>query len=138
MYNSEEDIFSLTDDLSSSYVDPDNLISSYQDKFPIGMENFRVPRKTNQENPLFRNSAFNRNCSPTPQGLARQRWKSAALKVKLIKDPWADFKLELYPTQTCTRHRYNAIKKQWVKDECMVKMEPKQFANGAMRACFRM
>jgi hypothetical protein len=138
MYNSEEDIFSLTDDLSSSYVDPDNLISSYQDKFPIGMSNFRTTRKPNQENPLFKNSAFNRYYSPSPQALARQRWKSAYFKVKYIKDPWADFKLQLYPTQICVRHRYNAIKKEWVKDECMIKLEPKQFANGAMRACFRM
>lgn len=136
MFNSEEDLFSLTDGLSSSYVDPNNLIADNQHlkKFPIGMDNFR-PK---QQNPLFKNPAFNRSNSVTPQSMARLRWKSAASKVRLMGDPWADFKLERYPTEHCIRHRYNAIKKKWLKDDCIVKLEPKQFANGAMRACFRL
>lgn len=137
LFDSEEDIFVLTDGLSSSYVDPDNLIAQHnENKYPVGMDNFR-PQK---QNPLFRNPSVKptQTISLTPQRLARLRWKSAAMKVKIMKDPWADFKKDLYPTEHCIRHRYNAIKKKWIQDQCMVKMEPKQFANGAMRACFRL
>ena len=66
------------------------------------------------------------------------RWKNAALKIKLLKDPWSEFKIENYPVENVIRHRYNPIKKKWNKDECLVKMENKQFANGAMRSCFRL
>lgn len=42
------------------------------------------------------------------------------------------------PTKSCLRHRYSAIRKAWVVDRVEVKMEAKQFAAGAMRACFRL
>ena len=137
LFDSEEDIFALTDGLTSSYVDTNNLIAEHcENKFPVGMDNFR-PAK---QNPLYTNPAFNTKygASLTPQRLARLRWKSAAMKVKILKDPWADFKKDLYPTEHCVRHRYNAIKKKWIQDDCVVKIEPNQFANGAMRACFRL
>jgi len=131
----EDGIFSLTDGLSNSYVDPNNLISNYEQKYPIGMENFRG---NVQPNPLFKPPLKSGPACLTPQRLARLRWKSAALKVKMMSDPWADFKIDSYPTENVIRHRYNAIKKKWIQDECLVKIEPVQFANGAMRACFRM
>ena len=59
-------------------------------------------------------------------------------KLKKLKDPWAQFKLEEYEQETVIRHRYNPVKKEWIKDENVVKMQPKQFANGAMRSCFRL
>lgn len=137
-FNSEDDIFCLTDGLSNSYVDPNNLIASmdsHANKFPIGMDNFRAKK----QNPLFQNPAFMQsNASLTPQSLARLRWKTAAKRVRMIKDPWADFKVDKYPAEEVVRHRYNAIKKKWIQDECVVKIETDQFANGAMRACFRL
>lgn len=137
-FNSEDDIFSLTDGLSNSFVDPDNLIESmdsHDKKFPVGMDNFRAKK----QNPLFQNPAFKQgSASLTPQSLARLRWKTAAMRVKMIKDPWADFKVNEYPAEEVIRHRYNAIKKKWIQDECVVKIETNQFAQGAMRACFRL
>ena len=128
-------IFSLTDNVTSSYVDPNNLISLMEDdnKHPIGMANFRSKSSSYNKtvNPLYRNN--NTTMSP-----ARLRWKSAAMKVKLMNDPWLEFKIESYQTEHAIRHRYNAIKKKWITDECVIKMEPTQFANGAMRACFRL
>jgi hypothetical protein len=75
---------------------------------------------------------------PTTASIARMRWRSAALRVKQLGDPWTEFQIDAYPAEHCIRHRYNAIKKEWVQDECVVKIEPKQFACGAMRGCFRM
>jgi hypothetical protein len=70
--------------------------------------------------------------------LARLRWKSAAVRVKSLNDPFCEFQMDAYPVETAIRHRYNAIKKIWTQDECTVRMETKQFECGAMRACFRL
>lgn len=130
--NNDEELFSLTDGITNSFVDPENLIAkSFINKYPIGMENFR-PKK---QNPLFNKPKTD---VMSAQSLARLRWKSAASRVTKMKDPWADFKIDSYPTEMVVRHRYNAIKKQWLKDSCLVKIEPTKFANGAMRACFRL
>lgn len=135
-------IFPLHENLSNSYVDPSKLISHFEtNQHPIGMKNFksRSNNRTQIANPqtqqfqkhfLFQNGSSG--------SLARQRWRTAALKVRMLDDPWAEFKLDKYPTEVAIRHRYNAIKKEWIRDECTVKMETNQFANGAMRACFRL
>ena len=139
-------IFSITENMSSSYVDTNKLLfddSYQQNKFPIGMANFRSKQqKTSLNNSPFtncqKNLLFNHTNDTTVGNIARQRWKAAANKVKFMIDPWCEFKLEAYPSENAIRHRYNAIKKQWIKDECIVKIEPDQFSNGAMRACFRL
>ena len=134
-FNSEDDIFALTDGLSNSYVDPNSLIAQVEyNRYPVGMDNFRAKN----QNPLFQNPLFKGTGSLTPQSLARLRWKSAAMRVKTMKDPWADFEVDKYPAEHVTRHRYNAIKKKWIQDECVVKVETTRFAQGAMRACFRL
>lgn len=131
--DNEEEILSLTDGITNSYVDPDSLIAaSFQNKYPIGMGNFRAKK----QNPLYKPST--KIDVMSAQSLARLRWKSAASRVTKMKDPWADFKIDSYPTEMVIRHRYNAIKKQWLKDSCLVKIEPNKFANGAMRACYRL
>ncbi|CAF0889007.1 unnamed protein product [Brachionus calyciflorus] len=122
--------------LSSSLVDMEKLlyVSDSDNIFPIGMENFR------------RKNISSPNKSPSKQQLTkeeiknkvREKWRSAAKKLKYIKDPWFEFHIQDYPVEKVIRHRYNPVKKEWRKDECFVKMEPKQFANGAMRACFRL
>ena len=145
-------IFSLTENISSSFVDPDKLILNevFQERPPIGMSNFRSKTKFISNNKPQRNqnlsgdrslsssSGSSIGSSVSTASLARMRWKAAAAKVKFLVDPWCEFKIEKYPTERCVRHRYNAIKKQWLKDECFVKIEPDQFSNGAMRACFRL
>ena len=146
-------IFPLTENLSSSYVDPCTLIANVcENKYPIGMQNFRSKVSFQGVNSKLINSLpnsgrshlpahpflANYNISRSTASLARLRWLDAASKVRLICDPWTDFKIDSYPTENVIRHRYNAIKKQWIKDECVVKMEPDKFANGAMRACFRL
>ena len=74
--------------------------------------------------------------SPSPT--LREAMASAAAKLKLIKDPWDKFEIDKYPVENVVRHRYNPLKKSWKSDDCVVRMESKQFANGAMRSCFRM
>lgn len=139
-------IFPITANISSSYVDTDKLILDdvfQTNKYPIGMSNFRS-KTQNKSMPII-NTLFNNNnnnnliiSNDSTSSLAKMRWKAAASKAKFMIDPWCEFKLHKYPAERAIRHRYNAIKKQWIKDECIVKMEPEQFSNGAMRACFRL
>nr|CDS26521.1 eukaryotic elongation factor 2 kinase [Hymenolepis microstoma] len=68
-------------------------------------------------------------------------WRNAVKKVlkevdKL--DPWRDFDLKSTPTQAAVRHRYSALKKKWIKDNILVKVEDKPFDRGAMRECYRL
>jgi hypothetical protein len=145
-------LFPLTANIGNSFVDTSKLISYMsRDESNIGMGNFKSKKPQNL-NPLFamKSSSLNTHrvlanpigtlssSVPTPASIARMRWHSAALKVKKLADPWTEFNIDAYPAEHCIRHRYNAIKKIWVQDECIVKIEPKQFACGAMRACFRM
>lgn len=51
-------------------------------------------------------------------------WQSALKKAKNLPDPWEEFHIDdSYPTEIAIRHRYNALKKNWVQDEVRVKME---------------
>ena len=51
-------------------------------------------------------------------------WKKAAQRTKHIADPWQKFHIdENFPDELAIRHRYNARKKSWVKDEVHVRME---------------
>lgn len=68
----------------------------------------------------------------------RMYWKKALRLIRERGDPWKKFALEKYPVEKVTRYRYNALTKQWKKDECVVKIEEKPFAHGAMRECYRM
>ena len=78
----EQPIFSLTDNLGSSYVDENSLLHNevlYQ--YPVGMGNFKSNLK-NQIKPKIRKIS------------SRERWQRAAMKIKLMKDPWAKFEIE--------------------------------------------
>lgn len=122
----EQPIFSLTDNLGSSYVDENSLLHNevlYQ--YPVGMGNFKSNLK-NQIKPKIRKIS------------SRERWQRAAMKIKLMKDPWAKFEIEKYPGENVVRHRYDPVKRAWKKDICLVKMEDDSFANGSMRECFRL
>ena len=145
-------MFSLTENLTNSYVDPSKLISymcEEREGREVGMHNFRSkqPLKSAQSAPppavdFKRKFSMSPTSSPQHQqqtpSPALMRWRSAANRVKHIHDPWHEFQLDAYEAETCVRHRYNAIKKKWLQDECTVKMEREQFANGAMRACYRL
>ncbi|KAH9284714.1 Eukaryotic elongation factor 2 kinase [Echinococcus granulosus] len=68
-------------------------------------------------------------------------WQSALQKVRTRAaklDPWSDFDLKSTPTIAAVRHRYSALKKKWIKDNILVKLEEKAFNRGAMRECFRL
>ncbi|CAB4003265.1 eukaryotic elongation factor 2 kinase-like, partial [Paramuricea clavata] len=66
-------------------------------------------------------------------------WKKAAEQTKHLSDPWQKFHIdENFPDEVGIRHRYNARKKTWVKDEVHVRMEEESFDRGAMRNCFRL
>lgn len=56
---------------------------------------------------------------------AQKNWLRAIRKARNMEDPWEEFHLDDYPTETCIRHRYSALKKAWVTDEVKVKMEKK-------------
>ncbi|KAK7502009.1 hypothetical protein BaRGS_00006761 [Batillaria attramentaria] len=68
----------------------------------------------------------------------RSRWINAIRKAKKAEDPWAEFHIEDCETEVCVRHRYNALKKMWITDNVLVKMESKPFTRGAMRQCYRL
>lgn len=55
----------------------------------------------------------------------RIQWLRAFHKARKAKDPWAEFHINDYDCEVCTRYRYNALKKTWVKDDVLVKMETK-------------
>ncbi|XP_065348223.1 eukaryotic elongation factor 2 kinase-like isoform X2 [Cloeon dipterum] len=65
-------------------------------------------------------------------------WRRAIMKARCKGDPWEKFHLDAYSTEKARRYRYNALRKTWVIDDCLVKMEPEPFNHGAMRECFRM
>jgi len=137
--NDEEDMFPLTANLGTSCVDPSKLVSyMYQDDSNIGMKNFKSRRNQQQATATPAKQPQSQSCPTGGVSMARLRWRMAAQKARSLGDPWSDFKLNSCPQETCIRHRYNAIKKIWTKDECTVKIEPKKFEEGAMRACFRM
>ena len=69
---------------------------------------------------------------------ARKNWTRALKKVRSIEDPWEKFHIEDLEAETAIRYRYNSLKKKWVTDEVIVKMEKKPFNHGAMRSCFRL
>jgi len=69
---------------------------------------------------------------------AHQRWIRALRLLKERGDPWEKFHLEEMKSEKGRRHRYSPISQTWVVDDCVVKMDNKPFANGAMRECFRM
>lgn len=51
-------------------------------------------------------------------------WQDAMKKAKSLPDPWEKFHIDdSCPTEVAVRHRYNAVKKNWVRDEVRVKME---------------
>uniref|UniRef100_A0A0X3Q1X7 Eukaryotic elongation factor 2 kinase n=1 Tax=Schistocephalus solidus TaxID=70667 RepID=A0A0X3Q1X7_SCHSO len=73
--------------------------------------------------------------------LGARLWRSALHKIRsrdVVFDPWRDFDLEGTPTLPALRHRYSAIKKKWIKDDILVKIEQSPFDRGAMRECFRL
>ena len=70
------------------------------------------------------------SCSPqSPVGTrpmlpaARRNWLRALEKIKALKDPWEKYHLEKRPTENALRYRYNSLKKKWVTDKVIVKME---------------
>lgn len=50
-------------------------------------------------------------------------WMQAVRKIKQLKDPWEQYHILDQPSETAVRHRYNALKKQWVTDKVEVKVE---------------
>ena len=115
---------SLTENLGNEQVDESTIFQmDMPNQRPIGMANFKSSLKP---------------VKSKPKKQPRERWHEAILKIKLLKDPWAKFEIHKYPVESVIRHRYDPVKKVWKKDNCQVKMETKPFANGAMRACFRL
>lgn len=58
-----------------------------------------------------------------PRFSHQNSWKHALKKAMDMPDPWEKFHLDMCSQEAATRHRYNALKKTWVKDEVRVKME---------------
>ena len=51
-------------------------------------------------------------------------WQNALKKAQSLPDPWEKFHIDdSCPTEVAIRHRYNALKKNWVQDEVRVKIE---------------
>ena len=51
-------------------------------------------------------------------------WRDALQKARNMPDPWEKFHIDdSCPTEVAIRHRFNALKNSWVKDEVRIKME---------------
>nr|CAH0112923.1 unnamed protein product [Daphnia galeata] len=74
---------------------------------------------------------------PNHKQTVQNNWRHALIKARSHTDPWEKFHLEDCLTENANRHRYNALKKEWVIDEVSVKMQAESFAHGSMRECFR-
>lgn len=138
-----EEFFHLTsivEDLGTSPIDTDNLVNKTSDPFSfhIGMDNFRAKKVKSSNKSPSKASNSSKPIVIQSESLARQRWKLALKKLRKIEDPWAKFKIADYPEEVVVRHRYNPVKNEWKRDENIIKMEAKQFANGAMRSCYRL
>ena len=68
----------------------------------------------------------------------KRRWLNAAKLIQDRGDPWEKFHLDAIRSERGRRHRYNPVTRAWVVDECVLKLDKKPFAHGAMRECFRM
>jgi len=68
----------------------------------------------------------------------QRNWRRALRLIKNRGDPWEKFALNSRKQERGIRHRYNPVTMEWIKDECLVKIEKISFAHGAMRECFRM
>lgn len=105
-------------------------------------------------NPMKRHQNLDYSCNQSPSlkqilsfscpdgvsrpRMIRLRWQWTAKMVKHLVDPWVVFKIDSFEAETAIRHTYNPIKKDWIQEKCTVKMEPKRFEQGAIRACFRL
>ena len=94
----------LHENLSEKEIDSNNLVVKLDETREVGMSNFKSKPKNAKKN-------------------YKQLWKNAAKKIKLLDDPWHQFKIDSYPVENVVRHRYNPGKKEWRKDDCVVKME---------------
>ena len=103
-------LLALHENLSQEEVDPNGLIAILEENREIGMSNFKSKVKT-----------------PPKKKNYRLLWKKSARKLKLLDDPWHQFRIEDYPVENVVRHRYNPAKKEWHKDNCVVKMEKYSF-----------
>lgn len=75
----------------------------------------------------------NNNLSSSP----RLNWIHALKLIKSLKDPWERFHIVDLESEFAVRHRYHALRKQWITDRVEVKMEREPFDRGAMRCCYR-
>ncbi|XP_013394430.1 eukaryotic elongation factor 2 kinase isoform X1 [Lingula anatina] len=98
------------------------------------------PLMTLRQRRRSRLTPLNLNLSPIPtiDSPNIKHWKHAILKAKKLKDPWEEFNILDLPVEEVTRHRYSALRKQWITDTVKVRMEKKPFNRGAMRQCYRL
>ncbi|XP_023331377.1 eukaryotic elongation factor 2 kinase isoform X3 [Eurytemora carolleeae] len=68
----------------------------------------------------------------------QRNWRRALRLIKDRGDPWEKFGLDSLRSEKGIRHRYNPVTQEWLKDECVLKIDKIPFAHGAMRECFRM
>ncbi len=52
-------------------------------------------------------------------------------------DPWAEFGIDKCVAERGTEMRFDPFAQEWKRYEVLVKMEPKEFAHGSVRRCFR-
>lgn len=96
-----------------------------------------ISKVNNYYSNLTKSEQYGFSASPVSSFNFKEAWKHAIEKAKHMPDPWAEFHLEDIITECATRHRYNAVTRQWLEDEVLVKMASQPFGRGAMRECFR-
>eukprot|EP00088_Acartia_fossae_P000553 TRINITY_DN10225_c1_g1_i4.p1 TRINITY_DN10225_c1_g1~~TRINITY_DN10225_c1_g1_i4.p1 ORF type:complete len:848 (-),score=112.71 TRINITY_DN10225_c1_g1_i4:515-3031(-) len=117
--------------------------------FPIGLDDISFNNKSGyissseddfHYSPTERGRFFTNNTRNKKKNESRgkRNWRRALRLIKDRGDPWEKFGLNLIQTERGIRHRYNPLTMEWLQDECMLKIDNKSFAHGAMRECFRM
>ena len=108
-----EEIGPLTDDnvVATGETDAQNKFSKADD---VEKTNSANNEKNNEINKTSRPKRLQHHLS----------WQNALKKAQCLPDPWEKFHIDdSCPKECAIRHRYNALKKTWVKDEVTIKME---------------
>ena len=84
----------------------------------------RTDNIAKQTNSLIHETAKEEKKPRPPKLQHHLSWQNALKKAKCLPDPWEKFHIDdSCATEVAIRHRYNALKKNWVLDEVRVKME---------------
>jgi len=137
---------------SSRRTESECSSSSDIDIYPLGIDDIVLQHNGYQSSseddfhysPTERGRFFNlvntarRKEKKKTESRGSRNWRRALRLIKDRGDPWEKFGLVSHKSEQGIRHRYNPVTREWLQDECEMKIDKIPFAHGAMRECFRM